>query len=60
MNVPERFLITRAVSVQIVLAQEDDGQLPQRRHVERFVESTDVGRAVTETDDRDPAIALDL
>ena len=43
----------RVFHVEVVLADEDDRQLPHRREVQRLVERADVGRAVAEERDRD-------
>jgi hypothetical protein len=44
--------------VLVVLADEDDRQLPDRRHVERFVEGTFVRRAVAEEHHADTILFL--
>jgi hypothetical protein len=46
--------------VLVVLADEHDGQLPDRRHVERFVERAFVRRPVAEEDHADAIEALRL
>ena len=48
----------RVLAVLVVLADEHDRQVPHRGHVERLVEGADVGGAVAEVADRDPAVAL--
>src|SRR5690606_39353938 len=46
----------RAHAVFVVLDHVDDRQLPQRRHVESFVDLPLVGRAVTEVAEADAAV----
>jgi hypothetical protein len=53
-------LVARALRKAVILAKENDRQLPQRRHVERLVECPDVGSAVAEIAQRHAAIALQL
>src|SRR3569832_662255 len=48
-----RAVDARADAVEIVLAHEQHRQLPQRRHIERFVEGALVVRGVAEEADRD-------
>ena len=43
----------RVFHVEVVLADEDDGQLPDGGEIERLVECADVGGAVAEEADRD-------
>jgi hypothetical protein len=43
--------------VLVVLADEDDGQLPQRREADPFVKAADAHRAFAEKAERDPAVA---
>ena len=47
----------RVLHVEIVLADEDDRQLPDRREIERLVERADIGGAVAEETDRDVLFA---
>ena len=49
----------RRERVLVVLADEDEGQLPHRGEVERFVEDALVRGAVAEEGDRDPARAVE-
>ncbi len=42
----------RVLHVKVVLADEDHGQLPHRREVQRLVEGADIGGAVAEEADR--------
>src|SRR3569623_1942759 len=48
-----RAVDARADAVEVVLAHEQHRQLPQRRHIERFVEGALVVRGVAEEADRD-------
>ena len=50
----------RRLRVVVVLADEDRGQLPQLREVERLVERPDVRRAVAEVRDGDARLAAHL
>ena len=54
------FADRRILHVEIVLAHEDDRQLPDRSEVERFVEGPDIGGAVAEEAYRDVILALVL
>ena len=48
------------LAVEVVLADEDEGQIVERRHVDRLVEGAFVGGAVAEEADRYPAIVAVL
>ncbi len=50
----------RVFHVEIVLADEDDGQLPDRGEIQRLVEGADIGGAVAEEAGRDVVLALVL
>ena len=50
----ERLRVVRVLVVEVVLADVDHGQLPQRGHVHDFVEQALSHRAVAEEADRDP------
>src|SRR5271155_2914245 len=41
----------RVFHVEIILTDEDDGELPDRSEIERLVESADIGRAIAEETD---------
>ena len=48
------------LGVLVVLAEENNRQFPNRRHVERFVERADIAGPVTETRHRYPVLASNL
>jgi hypothetical protein len=48
----------RVFHVEIVLADEDHRQLPDRGEIQRLVERADIGRAVAEEAHRDVVLAL--
>ena len=55
-----RLGIGRVLAVEVVLADVDHGQLPERRHVHRLVEKALAERAVAEEAHRDLAAAAHL
>src|SRR3546814_10637577 len=55
-----RHFIFRVLTISIVLAEEDDAQLPDRREVERLVKSADIGSSVSEACDGYPPFPSDL
>src|SRR5690606_41303358 len=46
--------------IQVVLAEEDHRKLPDLRHVQTFMEGTDIGRSITEAANCDLAVFIQL